>query len=87
MPNLYNIYQIDQRSHFSSETTWHQQGIKRQFIIYTLGGGVGGWVGDSYVIYNNLEAPPPLDDVNVEDPPINTEKPIHPPVCMNVLIL
>ena len=35
------------------------------FIIYTLGG-----VGDSYVIYENLVALPPLDDLNVEDPHI-----------------
>ena len=27
-------------------------------------------VGDSYVIYKNLVALPPLDDLNVEDPPI-----------------
>ena len=26
-------------------------------------------VGDSYVIYKNLVALPPLDDLNVEDPP------------------
>ena len=25
--------------------------------------------GDSYVIYKNLVALPPLDDLNVEDPP------------------
>ena len=38
---------------------------KGPFIIYTLGGG-----GDSYVIYKNHVALPPLDDLNVEDPPI-----------------
>ena len=38
--------------------------FKGPFIIYTLGGG-----GDSYVIYKNIAALPPLDDLNVEDPP------------------
>ena len=36
------------------------------FIPYRGGGG-----GDSYVIYKNLVALPPLhDELNVEDPPI-----------------
>jgi hypothetical protein len=33
--------------------------------LYPRGGG-----GDSYVIYKNLVALPPLDDLNVEDPPL-----------------
>jgi hypothetical protein len=57
---------------------------KGPFIIYTLGG-----VGDSYVIYKNLVALPPLDDLNVEDPPYKILKNLYPPppICMNVLIL
>jgi hypothetical protein len=62
MPNLYNIYQIDERSNFSSETTWCQHGIKGPFIIYTL----GGW--EILMSYTNILKPPPLDDLNVEDP-------------------
>jgi hypothetical protein len=45
------------------------------FIIYTLGGG-----GDSYVIYKNLVALPPLDDLNVEDPPIKYWEIYTPPL-------
>jgi hypothetical protein len=41
--------------------------------LYPRGGG------DSYVIYKNLVALPPLDDLNVEDPPIKYWKSIHPP--------
>ena len=46
-------------------------------------------MGDSYVKYKNLVAPP-FDDLNVEDPPAikywKVDKP-PPPICMNGLIL
>jgi hypothetical protein len=73
MPNLYNIYQIDERSNFSSETTWHQHGIKGPFIIYTL------WGWEILMSYTNILKPPPLDDLNVEDPPIKYWKIYTPP--------
>jgi hypothetical protein len=53
------------------------------FIIYTLGG-----VGDSYVIYQNLVALPPLDDLNVEDPPYKILKNLYTPhlyECFNTV--
>ena len=46
---------------------------KGPFIIYTLGGG------DSYVIYKNLVALPPLDDLHVEDPPYKILKNLYTP--------
>jgi hypothetical protein len=36
-------------------------------------------VGDSYVIYKNLVALPPLDDLNVEDPPYKILKNLYTP--------
>ena len=38
--------------------------IKGPFIIYTLGGG------GILMSYTKILKPPPLDDLNVEDPPI-----------------
>ena len=38
--------------------------VKGPFIIYTL----GGW--EILMSYTKILKPPPLDDLNVEDPPI-----------------